>query len=391
MNVYLDNNATTPLHPEAVKAITEFLGAFGNPSSMHAHGRTARQYLDDAAENIAAFFGAPRTDLLFTSGASESNNMVMKSFLSRQYSFKPHLIISAIEHPSVLETAHYLQKNGFDLSLAPVTPDGVIDMEVFRTLIRPETVLVSVMWANNEIGTIQPIGEIAAITREKGIHFHVDAVQAAGKMQFRLDEQEFDTASFAAHKMYAPKGIGLLYVRDLPKNGKKLTPLIHGGHQAGGLRAGTENTIGIVGFGAACKAMLNAQAEEIRQAKELRDHFERRVLAEIPDIIINGYNAPRKPCTSNITFKYIEGEAILLRLDLYGISVSTGSACSTGSLDPSHVIMALSSDPERAHGSIRFSFGRENTLEEADYTVEKLKETVEFLRSISPLYPGATA
>lgn len=386
MNIYLDNNATTQLHPQAIKAITDFLPFYGNPSSLHETGRAARAKLDEAEESIADFFGAPREDILLMSCASEANNQIIKSFLYRKYDFKPHIIVSAIEHPSVLETAKFMAHHGFDVTYLGVSSDGVVSIDDLKSKIRKETVLISIMWANNEIGTIQPVEEIGKIAREKGVFFHVDAVQAAGKIKFSLKDMPFDSASISAHKMYAPKGIGFLYVKNLSKHRHDITPLIHGGHQSGGLRAGTENSIGIIAFGAACKAMKDELDGEIEHSKMLRDAFEKRVEAEIPYISVNGKNAPRKPCTSNITFKYIEGESILLRLDVYGISVSTGSACSTGSLDPSHVIMALSDDKERAHGSIRFSFGRFNTMEDVDFTVDKLKETVEFLRSISPIY-----
>lgn len=388
MRVYLDNNATTPLHPEVITAIKNFFPFFGNPSSMHETGREAKLKTDEAVEAISDFFGCSQDDMIITSCASESNNIILKSFLSGKYSFKPHLIVSAIEHPAILETARFMESNGFDLSIVPVSEDGVVSTEDVKKLVRKETVLVSIMWVNNEIGTIQPVKEIGLFLKEKGIFFHVDAVQAAGTLNISLRDLPFDSASFSAHKMYAPKGIGMLYVKEFMKKRKKLTPLIHGGHQAKGFRAGTENTMGIVAFGAACSAISRDLDKSAEEEKKIRDYFEDRVSAEIPHIIINGKNAERKVSTSNITFKYIEGEAILLRLDLHGISVSTGSACSTGSLDPSHVIMALSDDRERAHGSIRFSFGRENTMADADYVVDKLKETVTFLRSISPLYKG---
>ncbi|HOF33281.1 MAG TPA: cysteine desulfurase family protein [Spirochaetota bacterium] len=388
MRVYLDNNATTPLHPDVIKAITDFLPYYGNPSSLHETGRDAKEKLYSSINSISEFFGCPREDMIITSCASESNNIILKSFMNKKYDFRPHIIISAIEHPAILETAKYLESNGFDLSLAPVNEDGVVEIETIKNLIKKETVLISVMWVNNEIGTVQPVEEIGRLAKEKNIFFHVDAVQAAGSIPISFKDLPFDSASISAHKMYAPKGIGLLYVKNFAKRKKELTPLIHGGHQEGGFRAGTENTIGIAAFGAACSALSKEMEKNHAQEEKIRDHFEDRVQKEIPHIIINGKNSKRKVSTSNITFKYIEGESILLRLDLHGISVSTGSACSTGSLDPSHVIMALSDDKERAHGSIRFSFGRENTMADADYTVDKLKETVAFLRSISPLYKG---
>ena len=385
MKVYLDNNATTPLREEVKEAIREFLPYFGNPGSLHEDGRDARVRIDHAREQVARFFGAPAHDLIFTSCGSEANNTILKSVLYRNYNFTPHVIVSNIEHPSVLETARFLQKRGVDVTFLPVRDNGVVDIDDFKSELKKETVLVSIMYANNEIGTIQPIYEIGNILRERNIFFHTDAVQVPGKIPVNLRELPVDAASFSAHKMYAPKGIGLLYIRDFKKNGRHIEKLIHGGHQEQNFRAGTENTLGIIAFGAAAESLGRTIEPDIIRVRSLRDRFESMVRERIPDIIVNAAGAPRKPCTTNITFKYIEGESIILRLDLHGISVSTGSACSTGSLDPSHVIMAISHDREIAHGSVRFSFGPENTDEDVDYTVSVLEKEIAFLRAISPL------
>lgn len=383
--VYLDNNATTPIAPEAVIAIENAIQHFGNPSSMHSYGRETAEILEDSYTNISELFGMNKEDIIFTSGASESNNMVLKSLLFENFDYTPHLIVSNIEHPSILNTARFLEKNGIDVTYLPVRNDGLIHLEDIKASIKKETAMISIMTANNEIGTLQPISEIGKFAKENGIFFHTDAVQAAGQIPLDFNSMEIDAASFSAHKMYAAKGIGILYVKGLSKNKRILTPLIHGGHQNGGLRAGTENTLGIVSFGAAAKYMHQNFEEEIKHLKNLRDEFENLVKQNIPDIKIHAENSPRKPNTSNISFKYIEGESILLRLDLEGIHVSTGSACSTGSLDPSHVITAIDKDIESAHGSIRFSFGRTNNMSEIKYTVDKLKTIVENLREISPL------
>lgn len=383
--VYLDNNATTPLHPEVKKAIEEYLDIFGNPSSMHEFGRIAGEKFKTARKQTADFFNVPENDIIFTSCGSESNNTVLKSVLFNDYGFKPHIITDNIEHPAVRETAKFLKKQGADITELRVDKNGVVSLEDLENSIRKETVLISIMYANNEIGTIQPVKEIGEIAHKHNILFHTDAVQAAGKIKFDLPNMNIDFASFSGHKIYAPKGIGILYVKNAPKNLKKLTPLIHGGHQEHAFRAGTENTIGITALGKACEVLKRELDSEIERVERLRNLFESEVKKRIPHIIINGEEAPRLPGTSNITFKFIEGESILLRLDLEGIAVSTGSACSTGSLEPSHVIVALSHSNETAHGSVRFSFGRENSEEDVYYTLEVLEKQVRLLRMMSPV------
>ncbi len=386
MNVYLDNNATTPLHPEAKKAIVEFLDYFGNPSSMHLDGRLVKEKILWAKEQIADFLGVAIEDIIFTSCGSESNNTILKSMLFWPKE-KQNLITTSIEHPAILETARFLEKNGINVKYIDVNQDGIINLSQLENLLNKNTGLVSIMYANNEIGTIQPLEKIAQIIREKSpdAFFHTDAVQAAGKIKLNLSNLPIDSASISGHKLYAPKGIGILYIKDFDKKRKLLTPLIHGGHQEKGFRAGTENTLGIIALGAACKALKSELDLEIERIRKIRDYFETKVSENIKDIIINGKDSNRVPGTSNITFKYIEGESILLKLDLQGFSVSTGSACSTGSLEPSHVLMALHKNPEIAHGSIRFSFGRENSLEQVDRLVEVLIKEIDILRKISPL------
>jgi cysteine desulfurase len=386
MNVYLDNNATTPLHPDVKKAIIEFLDFYGNPSSMHMDGRVVKEKITEAKNYISKFFNIDIDDFIFTSCASEANNTILKSMLFWPEDRK-HLIISKIEHPSILETAKCLEKNGIKVSYIGVDSNGIIDLNEFEKNLNEKTGMVSIMYVNNEIGTIQPIDKIYEIIASKSPEtiFFTDAVQAAGKIKLDLRKLPVNCASLSAHKLYAPKGIGLLYIRDFKKNIKKFTPLIHGGHQEKGFRAGTENTIGIIAFGAACKALIDEIDRDIERVRNIRDYFEERVENEISDIIINGKNADRVPGTSNITFKKVEGESILLRLDIDGYSVSTGSACSTGSLEPSHVLMALHKNAEIAHGSIRFSFGRENDIKDVDKLVESLKNCINILRSISPL------
>lgn len=386
MNVYLDNNATTPIHPLAKKAIVEFLDLYGNPSSLHKDGRIVKEKIESAKSKIASFLGSRIEDIIITSCGSESNNTILKSMLFWPKE-KQNLITSTIEHPAILETARFLEKNGVNVKYIGIDEDGIIDLSKLENSLDKNTGLVSIMYANNEIGSIQPIEKISNLIKQKTENaiFHIDAVQAAGKIKIDLNELPVDAASFSGHKLYAPKGIGILYIKNFEKNRKFYTPLIHGGHQEKGFRAGTENTIGIIALGAACEALKEDLINEIERIRGIRDYFENKVIENIKDIIINGKNAARVAGTSNITFKYVEGESILLRLDLNGYSVSTGSACSTGSLQPSHVLMALHKNAEIAHGSIRFSFGRENNIEQIDNLVEVLAREINILRNMSPL------
>lgn len=386
--IYLDNNSTTPLHPEVKNKIIETLDVFANPSSAHEVGRAARVYIDEARQNIADFFNCLPEEIIFTASGSEANNTILKSAASCcskacGMAGKKHIISTKIEHPSVLNTLRCLEGDATEITYLDVDKFGLVSRESLIAAIRPETTLISIMFANNEIGTIQPIEEFAQIAHERGIQFHTDAVQAVGKVPIDLSKLHIDFMSVSGHKIYAPKGVGVLYRRKgIHEN---LCPLITGGHQENALRAGTENTIGIIALGEAFKQLKKEMDTEIPHLVKLRNKLERGIMDNIPHVHLNGHPDKRLPGTLNISFDAIEGESILLRLDLMGIAVSTGSACSSGSLDPSHVIMALGVPTEQAHGSIRFSIGRENTEEEIDYTVKTVKEVVETLRMISPI------
>ncbi|MFW6365544.1 MAG: cysteine desulfurase family protein, partial [Spirochaetota bacterium] len=326
--------------------------------------------------------------VVFTGGGTEAANLAIKGAVAMMQNGRNQVITSSVEHPAVANTCGWLRDRGYTITVLPVDETGRVRPEDLKAAVSDRTALVSIMAANNETGTVQPIRELADIAHENGALMHTDAVQAFGKVKVGVCDLGADLLTISAHKIYGPKGIGALVIQQGTHTNFKLVPLVHGGHQERNLRAGTENTIGIIAYAAACNALKNTLTDETARVTSIRDRFESLVKESIPEIIINGENAPRKGDTSNISFRYIEGESILLRLDMEGIRVSTGSACSTGSLDPSHVIMALHDDAESAHGSIRFSFGRENTMEEAEKTVSVLKETVSFLRSISPLAQG---
>lgn len=386
--IYLDNNSTTPLHPKVKEKIVSILNEYGNPSSAHELGRKARALIEDARQKVANFLNCFPDEIIFTASGSEANNTVLKSMIECAGKFncaigkEVHIITSNIEHPSVINTLKCLEKHKVKVTYIPVDKYGIIDPDDVKKAITKETVLITVMHANNEIGTIQPIEEIAKIAKENNIGFHSDMVQSVGKVKIDLKNLPLDYASFSGHKIYAPKGIGILFKR---RGTKTICPLINGGHQENSLRAGTENSIGIIALGEAFKQLELEMDEEIKRIKYLRDKLEKGIMDNIDGVRLNGHPEKRLPGTLNLSFSKIEGESILLRLDMHGIAVSTGSACSTGSLDPSPVIMALNVPAEVAHGSIRFSLGRENNEDEIDYTIEKVKETVEFLRKISPL------
>ncbi|OHD24296.1 MAG: cysteine desulfurase NifS [Spirochaetes bacterium GWD1_27_9] len=385
--IYLDNNATTPLHPKVKEKIRETLDFYANPSSAHQSGREVRFLIEQAREEIASFLNCLPEELIFTASGSEANNTVLKSVglccnHGCSIQSKIHIISTTIEHPSVLNTLKCLESQSVEVTYIPVDEYGIINPDDVKKAIKKETTLISIMYANNEIGSIQPIEEIAKIAKEHKITFHTDAVQAIGKIPIDLQKLSVDYLSLSGHKIYAPKGIGVLYKR---KGTKEICPLINGGHQEHSLRAGTENTIGIIALGEAFKQLKLEMNDEVKHIKHLRDKLEKAIFEKIPNVKLNGHPEKRLPGTLNVSFKNIEGESILLRLDLYGVAVSTGSACSTGSLEPSHVIMALGVDPEIAHSSIRFSMGRDNTEEEIDQVIEHLKEVVEFLRIISPI------
>lgn len=384
--VYLDNNATTPLHPEVQKTMRAAMKNFGNPSSLHAFGRAARNKVEGVRETIAEFIGASPEEIVFVGSGSEANNTVFNllSCASRCggtafCKVAPEIITTRIEHPCVLETAACLEEKGIVVKYLDVDKYGKIDPEKLELMIGEKTVLVSVMAANNEIGTIQDIAAIAAICRRKNCLFHSDAVQAVGKIPMDVRRIPFDYLSFSAHKIYGPKGVGALYVR----KGAPFCSFIHGGHQEKGRRAGTENTLGIIGFGRAVELRTVEMADEARRLLWLKERLKAGIVKNIPAIIFNGHPTDALPGTVNVSFGGAEGEAILLYLDLQGIAVSTGSACASGSLDPSHVLIACGMPAPQAHGSIRISMGRDTTKEDIDYVVRQLTEVIRRVRSIS--------
>jgi cysteine desulfurase len=383
--IYLDNNATTPLHQDVIKELTESFNLFGNPSSMHSFGREAISKVEWAREQIAQLINAVPGEIIFTGGGSESNNMVLKQFLVSSVSkTRNKIITSVIEHPSVLETVKELGSEGFEAVFIDVDDKGRINFDELEKQVDEKTALVSIMLANNEIGTIEDIKSISAIAHKHGALMHTDAVQALGKIKVDVNELGVDYLSFSGHKFYGPKGVGGLYI----KNGLKITSLIHGGHQEKGLRAGTVNGPGIAGVGKAAEMAKVELEEEGRKMSAMRDRLEAGLLASIPDIAVNGDSDNRLPGTLNISFPGAEGESILLYLDLAGIAVSTGSACATGSLEPSHVLIATGIDLENAHGSIRFSFGRFNKEEDVDYVLSLLPEIIKKIRSMSTFTKG---
>jgi cysteine desulfurase len=383
MKVYLDNSATTAVDEEVLDAMLPyFCEIYGNPSSLHAFGRNAQKAVDEARAKIASILGAKASEIYFTSGATESNNWALKGAIRASKNAKKHMITSAIEHPAIMDTCHELEKEGVEVTYIKVNHEGIVNPEDIRAAIREDTVLISIMTANNEMGAIQPIAEIGKIARDEGILFHTDAVQAIESQPINVDNMNIDMLSLSAHKFHGPKGIGILYIR----SGVRLDKLIHGGHQERRQRAGTTNTPLIVGMAKALEICARDRDRNNRHMSELRDYFIDRVLNEVPYSYLNGGREKRLPNNVNMSFGFIEGESILMTLDLKGIAVSSGSACSSGSLEPSHVILALGVREELAHSSIRFSLGRDTTKEEIDYTIETLKETVDRLRGMSPLF-----
>ena len=381
--VYLDNNATTPVDRRVYEAMSPYLfEKFGNPSTLYSIGAEARAAVEEARKKVADLVGAKPDEIVFTGCGSESDNMALKGVAFAQMERGKHVIVSSIEHHAVLNTAAYLEKIGFEVTYLPVDRYGMVDPDDLRQAIRTDTILVSIMLANNEIGTIQPIKELCLVSHERGVLFHTDAVQAAGKLRIDVEELGVDLLSLSAHKIYGPKGVGALYIR----KGTKVHPLIHGGHQERGRRAGTENVAGIVGFGKAAEIALQEMEEEAVRIAGLRDRLEGGILERIEDVLINGHPEKRLPNTTNISFRYIEGEAIILKLASHGIFASTGSACSSDTLEPSHVLMAIGLSPEVGHGSVRFSLGKFNTADDVDRTLEVLPEVVSNLREMSPFW-----
>lgn len=384
--VYLDNNATTPLHPEVKKAMVAAMEHYGNPSSLHGFGRHSRAMIEHSRETIASFIGAFPEEIIFVGSGSEANNTVFNLFNcgamvcgSSPHFPCPEIITTRIEHPCVLETTQCMRERGTNVTFLDVDQLGRIDFAQLERKLREKPALVSVMTANNEIGTIQDIKRISKMCHDHSSLFHTDAVQAVGKMPFNVKELDIDYCSFSAHKIYGPKGVGALYIR----KGAPFCPFIHGGHQEKGRRAGTENTLGIVGFGKAIELRKKEMAAEAQRLLGLRKFMRETIEKKIPSVAFNGDPDNSLPGTLNVSFEGAEGEAILLYLDLQGIAVSTGSACASGSLDPSHVLIATGISAERAHGSIRVSMGRETTREDIEYFLEKLIETIARVRQIS--------
>ena len=380
--VYADNAATTKMSRTAIDAMLPYMEThYGNPSSLYRLGQEAAEALQSARETVAACLGCTPREITFTSGGSEADNQALISAARiGERKGKKHIISTVFEHHAILHTLKKLEKEGFEVELLPVGPIGTVTAQQVADAIRPDTCLVTTMYANNEIGSILPIAEIGAVCREKGVLFHTDAVQAAGKLPIDLAKMPVDFLALSGHKLHAPKGIGVLYVR----KGTRFIPFLRGGHQERGRRAGTENAPYIVGLGAACELAMNHMTDENTRVPALRDKLEKGLLAAIPDAIVNGDVENRLPNTSNIAFQYVEGEAILLLMDQLGICASSGSACTSGSLEPSHVLRAMGVPFTFAHGSIRFSLSRYTTDTEIDYVLKNLPPIIEQLRAISP-------
>ena len=381
--IYLDNAATTKVAGEVVEAMLPyFTENYGNPSSVYSFASKNKEAITAQREIIADALGAKANEIYFTAGGSESDNWALKATAEAYKDKGNHIITTKIEHHAILHTAEYLEKNGFEVTYLDVDENGMVRLEDLKAAIRPTTILISIMFANNEIGTIEPIKEIGAIAKEHGILFHTDAVQAFGQVSINVDECNVDMLSASGHKLNGPKGIGFLYIR----KGVKIRSFVHGGGQERKRRAGTENVPGIVGIGTATARAIRTMEERTKKEAELRDYLISRVLEEVPYTKLNGHPERRLPNNANFSFRFIEGESLLIMLDMKGICASSGSACTSGSLDPSHVLLAIGLPHEIAHGSLRLTLSEETTKEEIDYVVESIKEIVTKLRNMSPLY-----
>lgn len=381
--IYLDNAATTKTAREVVDAMLPyFTESYGNPSSIYELGQRSKEAITKAREEIAQVIGAKTEEIYFTGGGSEADNWAIKAAYEAYKNKGNHIITTKIEHHAVLHTCQYLEKQGARVTYLDVDENGLVDLDQLQKAITPETILITIMFANNEIGTIEPVREIGLIAKEHGILFHTDAVQAFGQVPIDVDEMNIDMLSSSAHKINGPKGIGCLYIR----KGVKIRSFIHGGAQERKRRAGTENVPGIVGYGVAARMAAETMKERTQREKELRDYFIRRVLEEVSYVRLNGDPVKRLPNNANFSFQFIEGESLLIMLDMKGIAGSSGSACTSGSLDPSHVLLAIGLPHEIAHGSLRLTLGADTTKEDLDYTLEQIKEIVEKLRNLSPLY-----
>ena len=385
--IYLDNAATTKTAPEVVEAMLPYFSEhYGNPSSVYSLAGESKKAVTKAREIIAGALGAESNEIYFTAGGSEADNWALKATAESYKNKGNHIITTKIEHHAILHTCQWLETNGFEVTYLNVDENGVVKLEELKKAIRPTTILLSVMFANNEIGTIQPIKEIGEIAKKHGILFHTDAVQAFGQLPIHVDEYHIDMLSSSGHKLNGPKGIGFLYIR----KGLKLRSLIHGGAQERKRRAGTENVPGIVGYGKAVERAIKTMEERTSKERELRDYLIDRVLREIPFTRLNGHRTGRLPNNANFSFQFIEGESLLIMLDMEGICGSSGSACTSGSLDPSHVLLAIGLPHEIAHGSLRLTLNEEVTTEDLDFVIENLKKIITRLRNMSPLYEDFT-
>ena len=381
--IYLDNAATTKTSEEVVAAMLPyFTEYYGNPSSVYEFASESKKAVSNARRTIAETLGAQENEIYFTAGGSEADNWALKATAEAYQSKGKHIITTKIEHHAILHTAEYLEKRGFEITYIGVDENGVVKVDELEKAIRPDTILISVMFANNEIGTIQPIKEIGEIAKKHGVLFHTDAVQAYGQLPINVDELHIDMLSSSGHKLNGPKGIGFLYIR----KGVKIRSFVHGGAQERKRRAGTENVQGIVGYGKAAEIAAKTMKERTAKEIELRDHLIDRVLAEVPYTRLNGHRTNRLPNNANFSFQFVEGESLLILLDNNGICASSGSACTSGSLDPSHVLLAIGLPHEIAHGSLRLTLSAETTMEDIDFVVDCIKQIIERLRSMSPLY-----
>lgn len=381
--IYADHAATTPTAPEVLKAMLPYFSEkYGNPSSLYSLGQESKTAIEEARNIVANFIGARHDEIVFTSGGTESNNFALIGTAYANERKGNHIITSSIEHHAVLNPCKFLERRGFEVTYLPVDKYGLVDPDDVRKAIKDKTILISIMHANNEIGTIEPIAEIGKIAREREIYFHTDAVQTTGHIPVNVEELNVNLLSMSSHKLYGPKGVGALYIR----KGTKILPYLHGGDQEKKRRASTENVPGIVGFGKAIELAHKSMNDEVRRLKNMRDKLINLVLFSIDDVILNGHPEQRLPNNANFSFKYIEGESLLLSLDMEGIACSTGSACTSSSLEPSHVLTAIGLPHDVAHGSLRFTFGKNNSEEDVEYIVEKLKNIVKKFREMSPLY-----
>lgn len=383
--IYLDHAATTHVKPEVLEAMLPYFSQkYGNPSSIYTLGRESKRAIEEARDRTASALGAQSREIFFTGSGTEADNWAIKGVAYANRQKGNHIITTAIEHHAILHTCQYLESDGFEVTYLPVDENGLVTPEAVRAAIKPSTILITIMFANNEIGTIQPISEIGRAAREKGIYFHTDAVQAVGNLKINVEEMNIDLLSLSAHKFYGPKGIGALYIR----KGTKITSFLHGGAQERGRRASTENVAAVVGLGKAIELASKNVDEYNKKLLSLRDHAIEEIHKNIPFVRLNGDRYSRLPGNVNFSFEFIEGESLLLMLDMKGIAASSGSACTSGSLDPSHVLLAIGLPHEIAHGSLRLTFGEENTREELDYLLETLPPIVQRLREMSPLYQG---